>query len=262
MKEVISMRKLLNNKGLTLIEIIITLAVLGIVIAPLMSMFITSQKINTESENEYNAIQLAQKYMEEIKGMDVLDTDNADGYPYITSEDTYKRNLTEDGYDLTISVKKAGMQSGEVGVDNPADLVTEFSTLKIKKESVIYWDGFGTVTNNGNGDVDIVITNADKKNIKVLLNTDAEIGITNERSDEVTLYIYNIVGDTTYDCVVDVVKGQVNKIYNNYTEDEDDIVSFDKTAKNILYNINIHVEKDGEKVIDDIIGSTIFKYEP
>lgn len=38
------MMRIRNNKGLTLVEILITLAVLGIVIMPLMSMFFTSQK--------------------------------------------------------------------------------------------------------------------------------------------------------------------------------------------------------------------------
>lgn len=37
------MMRIRNNKGLTLVEILITLAVLGIVIMPLMSMFFTSQ---------------------------------------------------------------------------------------------------------------------------------------------------------------------------------------------------------------------------
>jgi len=39
------MMRIRNNKGLTLVEILITLAVLGIVIMPLMSMFFTSQKM-------------------------------------------------------------------------------------------------------------------------------------------------------------------------------------------------------------------------
>lgn len=255
------MRKVFNNKGLTLIEIIVTLAVLGVVVTPLMSMFVTSQKINTESEKEFRAIQLAQKYMEEIKGMEFLDTDISDGYPYNSAKNAYLREFEEDGYDVSIQIKKAGTESGTIGGINPADEITEFSTLTIKRSSVI-WNESGTYVNKGNGEVDVTITNANKESIKVLLNIDSKINVINERSNEVNLYIYNIVGSKTYDCDVLVLKGQVNTSYNNYTETEDSIVSTEKAAKNILYNITINVERNGEPIIEVITGTTIFKYEP
>lgn len=255
------MRKILNNKGLTLIEVIVTLAVLGVVVTPLMSMFVTSSKINTESEKEYNSIQLAQKYMEEIKSMEVLNTDYPNGYPYDAEKKAFTKEINENGYDINVEIKKYGSKSGTVGATNPADLVTDFSTLKIKKSSVS-WDNGGRFVNSGNGIVEIKLTNADKPNVKILLNTNSTITVSNERNDKVNLYIYNIVNDIKYDCKVVLKKGQVNTSYNNYTTEEDSISSAEKTSKNILYDIFITVQKDGKEIIDKIEGTTIFKYEP
>ena len=67
-----------NNKlinGFTLIEVIVTLAVLGIAVGPLMSMFILSAQINQKSSTELKSLLAAQKYIEEIKAEEILDTE-------------------------------------------------------------------------------------------------------------------------------------------------------------------------------------------
>ena len=68
------MNKLFNNRGLTLVEVIITLAILGAVICPLMNLLVLSQKINSIGENEYSVIQTAQYYMEETRAVSEIDT--------------------------------------------------------------------------------------------------------------------------------------------------------------------------------------------
>ncbi len=80
--------ELLNNKGLTLVEVIMTLAILGVVICPLMNMLILSHKITGISENEYRVIQTAQYYMEEIRAMDDI---NLGGFVYNSEEMCYER---------------------------------------------------------------------------------------------------------------------------------------------------------------------------
>ncbi|CAH2214669.1 PilW family protein [Tepidibacter aestuarii] len=55
------------NKGLTLVELVVSLALLGIIIAPLSSFFVNTIKVNKNSENQMIANQLAQKYMEQLK---------------------------------------------------------------------------------------------------------------------------------------------------------------------------------------------------
>lgn len=90
------------NKGLTLIEVIITLAVIGIVITPLMSMFVVSAKINGESSLELKSILTAQKYMEEIKASGDVNFDN---YVYNSVSKAYERTVTQTAQELGAVIK-------------------------------------------------------------------------------------------------------------------------------------------------------------
>jgi len=96
------MKKSFCTDGLTIVEIIMTLAILGIVICPLMSLFVFSQKINNESEMEYKSILQAQKYMEEIQVMDKLDTLE---YPYNSESADYERIIPESSNNFSTKIK-------------------------------------------------------------------------------------------------------------------------------------------------------------
>ena len=91
-----------NNEGLTVVEIVMTIAILGVLIAPLMSIFVTA--INKENNKELKSAQLAQMYMEEIKAMDELNTEL-----YIFNSETgcYERNVSQTtnnyGAEITIA---------------------------------------------------------------------------------------------------------------------------------------------------------------
>ncbi|MBW9155237.1 type IV pilus modification PilV family protein [Clostridium tagluense] len=63
--------KFKKNKGLTLIEVIISLAILGIIIAPILSMTLTTVKISKSSEDKIFATSLAQQCTEYIKSEDI-----------------------------------------------------------------------------------------------------------------------------------------------------------------------------------------------
>ena len=67
-----------SNKGLTLVELIVSLAILGIIIAPLSSFFVNTVKVNKDSENQMIANQLAQKYMEQLKFSDIIELTDED----------------------------------------------------------------------------------------------------------------------------------------------------------------------------------------
>lgn len=221
------MKKLLNNKGLTLVEIIITLSVLGIVIVPLMSMFITSQKINNESDMKYHAIQLAQEHIESIKAMEpTLDTVE---YPSTGVEGKYSKTITtSDDYQLIIKIEKdSSIVHSEVSM-------TSVPTSYDKEVAV---NDASTIT------IDV----AGERTIKVQLNVDnGKIDIKNG-NDSLKLYFfksdinfkYTITGNAT---VIEV-------------EDDMDI------PDNFLYNITVDVLK-GSKLIDTIKGTTVFTSEP
>jgi prepilin-type N-terminal cleavage/methylation domain-containing protein len=94
-----------NNRGMTLVELIVTIAVLGILIAPVTSMFVFSAKINMAASNEYEIAMLAQSYMEEVKSMMELDTQK---YAYNAATGKYERNVpeTESNYGAEITIEK------------------------------------------------------------------------------------------------------------------------------------------------------------
>lgn len=96
------MRKKFMVEGIAIVEIIMTLAILGIVICPIMSLFIMSQKINSGSDVEYKSMLLAQKCMEEIivtKDLDLLD------YSYNCENGDYEKSTYEDENNLDVEIK-------------------------------------------------------------------------------------------------------------------------------------------------------------
>ncbi|WP_326908282.1 prepilin-type N-terminal cleavage/methylation domain-containing protein [Sedimentibacter sp. MB31-C6] len=93
---------IINDKGLTLVEIIISIAVLGIVICPLMSMFLFAMKINNKSDFEYKTLSQAQYYMEEIKAMEYIDTIK---YPYNNIKGIYEREIEQDDETFGVIIK-------------------------------------------------------------------------------------------------------------------------------------------------------------
>jgi len=229
------MKILFNKKGLTLIEIIVTLAVLGIVIAPLMSMFVTSQKINVESRKEYEALQFAQKYMEEIKAMDpTLDISFFSSYDYEDTSDGGKLTgyTHRDGYDLTAVIEGAFDEEAGSGPSAPDFDFTE----SIDSDYTLN-----------------VLTPLGYENIRIVLEEDnLNINVINKvEGHTVNLYIYSIEGEN-YTAKVNASEGSVRVYKNEATERQPD---------NQLYNIEITVSRNSEK-INTIYGTTIFKYKP
>jgi prepilin-type N-terminal cleavage/methylation domain-containing protein len=110
------MNRLFNNKGLTLVEVIMTLAILGAVICPLMNLLVISQKINGEGENEYRVIQTAQYYMEETRSMDEID---AEVFVYKSEETCYERTVSNvmDGCSAEIRITPSSYGLHYIEVD-------------------------------------------------------------------------------------------------------------------------------------------------
>lgn len=97
------MKKILKIGGFTLTEVILTLTILGIVIIPIMTLFVLSAKINHESSNEYKTFLEAQKYMEEIKSLETIDCTK---YIYNTTNGIYEGTViqTDNKYGAIIKI--------------------------------------------------------------------------------------------------------------------------------------------------------------
>ncbi len=74
-----------------MVEIIMTLGLLGALICPLMNLLVVSQKISSEGENEIRLFQIAQYYMEETRSTDDIDTGL---FLYNSEKNCYKRNIS------------------------------------------------------------------------------------------------------------------------------------------------------------------------
>jgi len=82
------MCKLHNNKGFTLIEIMISIAIIAIGIFAVMSLIITVMKGNTLSKRVTTATTIAQEKMEDFKSMDYDNVVDVSG-TYTTNTEPY-----------------------------------------------------------------------------------------------------------------------------------------------------------------------------
>ena len=226
------MMRIKNNKGLTLVEILITLAVLGIVIMPLMSMFITSQKMNNESEMKYRAIQFAQEELETIKAMKELDTSMyplraGGGYGYLTAADP-------EGYTIDVKIEKGhdfgGSAVGPTAIPNVFHQVEP--AITDENERIITVEP-STETIR----IEINIPYVAKAKIRLIgSNENVKVYVFNENKEQNT---YKITGDST---VIEIAESSAK-------------------PDNELYDIRVTVERNGD-LIDIIEGTTVFEISP
>ena len=67
------MKKKKDNKGFTLIEVVIAVVILAIVVSPFVGNFIQSSKMNLESRKNLNAMTLAQDMIEGMSSYNATD---------------------------------------------------------------------------------------------------------------------------------------------------------------------------------------------
>lgn len=70
-----------NNKGFTLVELLIAIAILGIIVGPFMKSFVTAAKTNAKAQQIQNATLLATNIMEEVKANSMGDLAFQFNYP-------------------------------------------------------------------------------------------------------------------------------------------------------------------------------------
>lgn len=70
-----------NNKGFTLVELLIAITILGIIVGPFMHSFVTASRTNAKAQQIQNATLLATNIMEEVKANSIGDLAFQFNYP-------------------------------------------------------------------------------------------------------------------------------------------------------------------------------------
>ncbi len=126
------MCKLRNNKGFTLIEIMISIAIIAIGIFAVMSLIITVMKGNTLSKRVTTATTIAQGKMEDFKNMD------------------YDSIVDDPGTDTATAYDTVYHWEANVEDDTPA---TDTKTITVD----VYWSSGGTDTTHNNVELKTII---------------------------------------------------------------------------------------------------------
>ncbi len=125
------MKFIKNKKGLTLIEIIISLAILSIIIAPILSLTLSSVKTNKKSDEKMEALSLAQKNMEGIKSPKYIIVKSN----YIQIGNELTRNYNDGAYKITetLLIPSQSQVVDEFSIirDDEADIVVKFHGANI-----------------------------------------------------------------------------------------------------------------------------------
>ncbi|MGH4138000.1 prepilin-type N-terminal cleavage/methylation domain-containing protein [Clostridium sp.] len=179
------MKFIKSKKGLTLIEIIISIAILSIIIGPVLSLTLSSVKTNKKSDEKMQALSLAQKAMEGIKSPNYIIA----GYSQLGNVLT--KISTEGSYKITETLL----------IPSQTQVVDEFSVIEdADADIVVKIDGVNNrVYNNGNGlfedlgDIDInsiVEVKCDDSKLDFGLNGVNKLSITTGSNFKIDMKIY------------------------------------------------------------------------
>ncbi|WP_427339175.1 type IV pilus modification PilV family protein [Caloranaerobacter sp. DY30410] len=250
-----------KESGLTLIEVLITIAILGIIIVPLSSFFITSAKINNESRDKFKATLIAQKFLEDIKlsdsiveGKSQYNIENYDVIVNITNVSDlseYESNSFYNtiDYDIKIQIDKNNENYISIYDRNGTLLTNDYIDIKPKihvemLESSIIVKIF---------DDDKLLSTTDLKNyddkgsliLEILGGMDFVVKSKNQTEKDLILYFCKSDNSTS--------NYSFYNLGGKVTRYEKILISNNKSDFKGLYQIDVEVKKDGQ-TLEKIIG--------
>ncbi|MCB2289670.1 prepilin-type N-terminal cleavage/methylation domain-containing protein [Clostridium sp. CS001] len=183
------MKFIKNKKGLTLIEIIISLAILSIIIAPILSLTLNSVKINKKSDEKMEALSLAQTKIEEIRSPKY----KIDKSSYTQIGNELTRNYTEGAYKITetLLIPSQSQVVGEFNIitDNQADIVVKFDGANIgvyDKDNGALIKDLGEIKESS-----IIEVKCDNSKLILGLDGDYQFNIASANNFEINMKIYS-----------------------------------------------------------------------
>lgn len=284
-----------RKKGISLIEILISIAILAIISIPISGMILTSVKTNKESEDKQKATLLGQQILEEIRSKTIdiksdeiilstgvklnktfdeehkkysFNTTNSDeeynGFcTNVTLEqysdlgvDEYKLKTN---YDLEISIDKKNTNF-IISVNDEELEINELDNIKI-----LIINNQEDIQLNING---FFIREFNKKfdsksgSINIKLNNDdlyskISIEVINNRDDSMTVYLdnTNTKDNDTKNILIENLNGTIKRI-NNFTENNENI----EDRKGTMFEVKVSITKDSNKLFEGSSIKNIYIY--
>ncbi|WP_432665233.1 type II secretion system protein [Wukongibacter baidiensis] len=237
------MQVLKENKGITLIEIIVSIAILGIIVTPLGSLFVSSVRNNSFAKEKMIANQVAQSYMEKFMAdtISYIDPDTNTGYVSdtdsnsgMTVEVAINEFNEEDSYENSTGQSieyNYSANASEIDDTNNTLIIESDGTVKLSSKllSLISSDSIETGINI---------------EMKCNASTDKELKVSNESGKRVNIFkVKSSSGGKVV--TIDTESGEVYTYQNVYDE------SVVNEKKNRVYKIKIIVKK-GSKTITEL----------
>lgn len=235
-----------TKKGITLIEIIITLAILSIIIIPLSNMVITSVRIEKSSSDKQQANALAQRVMEYVKSASFHKEDNRIKIDYsnldldvISQKDHYGEfRKSDDNGEYYVKVSSEEEYEAKVSSPGNSDYADKWSHVNSKNHVEFIFN---------NNHVNIIKDKADdSQNASITIS---DTGITTSN-----LYI-KLVNKNSKKAIEYKLKQGENELEDNAKEitisDSDDIlvkVSLNNNSPNVVINVVNELSADKNRL--------------
>lgn len=270
-----------KKKGITLIETIISLALIMILIIPISSMIVGVIKTGKNSTNKQQAVTLGQQITEEVKSLnskEIVDR-NGERYIYLTNGELklkeeqsgyYKfigENYNNSKFDLEVLFNKNMEQKSDSKI-NDIDMIsieddTGLLVLKHKGEKKIsLFDKLTIEVREENNKREITFYSGDissgstfilelekSKNLTIKFmennNSPLNIEIYNKGEESFNIYILQNKNSTT-DININTIEGNVRKYKSTYNNSNDKDVEIGD-----LYDIDIKVIRNEEIIFNN-----------
>ncbi len=254
-----------RKKGITLIEAIISVALLSILIVPIGGMIINSFKTNKNAQIKQNASYIGQKALEELKIYDNIKLKDFSGNKgfkmldgqiiYKQPDGSYRGEFTNSELDKSFNVEVNIKKNSNFTYEDDTEMNLTIDLTNNNFGDIVLGAGkkiklvIGRDKHIGIYEDNLLRFEKEMENRNILINITSGFNVNNfsidvENKDDKSLYIYKDIAEGANDITINTIAGKViEKTYNNS----------DTSAIGDLYEIDIVVKQGGAELFQ---GST------